>query len=96
MPDSYDKFAPSNEEYAKWEVDTTVFKRLFNTEDGQYVLGKILEYCKFMDQCDNERDMALNNFAKVLIGRIFWDRDKKDINIHRIIRFVRKKLKRSE
>ncbi len=93
MPDSYDKFVPTREDLRKWNVDTIVFKRLFLTEDGQYVLGKILERCKFMEPCDKE-EVALNNFAKELITRVYWDRDKESVNIHRIMNFVRNKLKK--
>ena len=92
--DSYDKFIGLVNDMS--EVELTVFKRLFLTDDGQFVLGKILEKCKFMEPCDNERDMARNNFAKDLMATIYWDRDKKGVNIHQIIDYVRKKLKRSE
>jgi len=89
MPDSYDKFIGNN--LSSVEID--IYKRLFLSDDGQYVLGKILERCKFMDPCDNERDMALNNFAKDLMATIYWDKKKQGVNIHRIIAFVRDKLK---
>ena len=92
--DSYDKFIGLENDMSEFEL--TIFKRLFLTDDGQFVLGKILEQCKFMEQCDNERDMALNNFAKDLLATIYWDRDKKGVNIHRIIEFFKKKLKRSK
>ena len=91
MPDSYDKFIGADDDMSNAEI--VVFKRLFLTDDGQFVLGKILEKCKFMEPCDNERDMALNNFAKELMSTIYWDIDKKGLNIHRIIEFFKKKLR---
>lgn len=92
MADFYDKFAGLTDDMSSNELN--VFKRLFMTDDGQFVLGKILEQCKFMEQCDNERDMALNNFAKDLMATIYWDGDKKCLNIHRIIMFIRDKFRR--
>lgn len=89
MPDVLDSFAGPNDMN---DVELAVFKRLFLSDDGQYVLGRILEKCKFMEPCENERDMALNNFAKELLATIYWDRDKGGLNIHRIINFVKKKL----
>jgi len=93
MPDSYEKFIGLENDMTS--VELAVFKRVFLSDDGQYVLGKILERCKFMEQCDNEREMALNNFAKELMATIYWDRDKKGVNIHRIIAFFKSKLKRT-
>lgn len=93
MPDSYDKFLGLD---TIPDVEVVIFKRLFLSEDGQYVLGRILERCKFMDPCENERDMALNNFAKELMATIYWDRAKKGVNIHRIIAYIRHKLKRTK
>ena len=90
MPDEYSKFIDLESDMSKAEL--AVFKRVFLSDDGQYVLGRILEYCRFMEPCDNERDMALNNFAKELIATVYWDRDRKGVNIHRIMAFVRKKL----
>ncbi len=95
MPDSYEQFLDLKDDLSEVELQT--FKRLFLTNDGQFVLGRILEKCKFMEQCENERDMALNNFAKELLATIYWDDRKKGINIHYIIDFVRKKfLRRKE
>jgi len=74
------------------EVELGIFKKVFLSPDGQYVLGKILEKCKFMDPCQNEREMELNNFAKDLLATIYWDRDKNGVNIHRIMAFVKKLL----
>ena len=92
MPDNYDKFIDVGGDMS--EIELGIFKRVFLNDDGQYVLGKILEKCKFMEQCDNERDMALNNFAKELLATIYWDRDRSGVNIHRIIAYVRTKLRR--
>lgn len=77
------------------EESSVKFKHLFmGSELGLDVLSEILERCKFMEPCDNERDMALNNFAKELLTTIFWDTEKHHTNIHRIIDFVKNKLKR--
>uniref|UniRef100_A0A6M3KCX3 Uncharacterized protein n=1 Tax=viral metagenome TaxID=1070528 RepID=A0A6M3KCX3_9ZZZZ len=92
MPDNYDKFLGIGDGMS--DVELGIFKRVFLGDDGQYVLGRILEKCKFMEPCDNERDMALNNFAKELLATIYWDRDKKGVNIHRIMSFVRETLRR--
>lgn len=92
MDDGYDSFIGEDNDLT--EAELAVYKRLFLSEDGQFVLGKILEQCKFMEQCENERDMALNNFAKTLLATIYWDREKKGVNIHRIIRFFKNKLTR--
>jgi len=89
--DSYDKFAGMIDS----DVGLDIFKRHFLSDDGQYVLGKILERCKFMDPCENERDMALNNFAKELVATIYWNRQQKKLNIHRVIQYVRNKLCRT-
>jgi len=88
----YGKFDNLGDEMSQAEL--AVFKRVFLGEDGQYVLGKILERCKFMEQCDNERDMALNNFAKELLATIYWDGNKKSVNIYSIINFIRARFRR--
>jgi len=90
MADFYDNFAGivSN------ETEQVIFKRVFLSDDGQYVLARILEKCKFLETCENERDMALNNFAKELIATIYWDTTNNRINIHSIIEYVKNKLRR--
>jgi len=92
MPDSYDKFIGVDNDMT--DVEVCAFKRLFLSADGQFVLGKILEKCKFMEACENERDMALNNFAKDLMATIYWDRQKRSLNIYRVIEFLKNKLKK--
>jgi len=92
MPELYEKFLGLDNDMS--EVELAVFKRVFLSPDGQYVLGKILEKCKFMEACDNERDMALNNFAKDLMATIYWEAGKKGVNIHSIIAFIENKLKK--
>jgi len=94
MPDYLDNFVSPGD--GMKDAELAVFKRVFLSDDGQYVLGKILERCKFMEPCDNERDMALNNFAKDLMSTIYWDRNKNGLNIHRIIAFIRNKFRRSK
>ena len=93
MPDSYDKFLGFDSDMP--ELASNRFKRVFLSDDGQFVLGKILEKCKFMEPCENERDMALNNFAKELMATIYWDQKKEGVNIHRIIEYIRDKFRRS-
>lgn len=90
MPDSYDTFLGRDED--PLEMDSIIFKRHFLTDDGQYCLAKILHLCKFMESCENERDMERNNLAKELLWLIYYDRDKKMTNIHRIMEYVREKL----
>ena len=89
MPHDYlDTFAGLHKDLPADDIDR--FKRLFLSADGQFVLGKILEECKFMEPCENERDMERNNFAKVLVGIIYCDKKKHCLNIHRVIDFIRK------
>jgi hypothetical protein len=90
--DSYSKFVNSAEDLS--DVELSVYKRVFLSEDGQFVLANILEKCKFMENCENERDMALNNFAKDLIATVYWDREKRGINIYRILDFIKHKFRR--
>lgn len=92
MPDIYDQFAGLNNDLG--EVELAIFKRVFLSDDGQYVLGRILETCKFMEPCKNEQDMALNNFAKELMATIYWDRNTKCLNIHRVIAFIKKRWRK--
>jgi len=97
MPDIYDIFAGMNTDSPEEVEDIRRFQRLFlDNEDGQYVLVKILEQCKFMEPCDNEREMALNNFAKMLMEIVFMDIPEKSANNHRILEFLKKKFKRSK
>ena len=97
MPDDYlDKFVGAKRGEAEKDAERIIIKRLFMTEDGQYVLGRLLERCMFMEPCDNERDMALNNFAKTLMADVYWDRNKKGIMVYRIIGFVKGMFKRTK
>jgi len=92
MPDSYDNFAGVTTQGD--EVEIGAFKRVFLSDDGQFVLQRILEKCKFMETCENERDMALNNFAKDLIGIVYWDDTRKAVKMYQVLNFIRSKLKR--
>ena len=92
MPDSYDRFAGVVSDGS--EVEIAAFKRVFLSDDGQFVLQRILEKCKFMEPCENERDMALNNFAKDLIGIVYWDDRRKAVKMYEVLNFIRNKLKR--
>lgn len=96
MPDNYlDAFAGLTNDMSEDEL--AVFKRVFLSEDGQFVLQRIMEKCKFMEPCENERDMALNNFAKDLIATVYWDRNTQRTQMYRIIEFIkrRSRLKRN-
>jgi hypothetical protein len=89
VSDSYDNFLDLNDDMD--DLELSAFKRVFLSSDGQIVLARILEKCKFMEPCKNEQDMALNNFAKDLMATIYWDQKKKGLNIHTIIEFLKEK-----
>ncbi len=42
--------------------------RAFSTDDGQVLLARLLEACKFLDHASGEAEQALNNFGKFLLG----------------------------
>ena len=96
--DIYDKFLPLEKRMPNRpeisDEDILIFKRVFESDDGQQVLCMICDMCKFMDQCDNEREMALNNFAKKLITIVHWDIERNSMNLHFIIEFIKNKLKK--
>jgi hypothetical protein len=52
-----------------------IAKRTFSGLEGDMMLYWILDKCKFMDECKDENDMALNNFAKDLLKLIYLDDD---------------------
>lgn len=95
MPDSYlDAFAGRSADMTEDEI--AVFKRVFLTDDGQFVLQRILEKCKFMESCENERDMAVNNFAKELIATVYWNPKMQKVQMYSIIEFIKTKLRKKK
>jgi len=70
------------------------FKAVFTTDDGKVVLETMLNQLKFLDHCNNEQDMALNNFAKDLITTIYWQDEKKQADGRRIMDLVRSLIKK--
>jgi len=71
-----------------------IMKRVFLSNDGQFALARILETCKFIEQCDNEADMALNNFAKDLLTTIYTDANTGSVNSSKIMSVVKKLIRR--
>ena len=69
-----------------------VFKAFFLTEEGQFILARMLEKLKFLEHSENEQDMALNNFAKDLLATIYWDEKTKKADTGGIMRFVAKHI----
>lgn len=94
MPDSYESFVPPAVIGRLTPAEHAVLKQVFSTPEGQDVLKIILQSCKFMEPCDNERDMALNNFAKELVAEIYLNRNTNQVKFHKIVAFVQKKLRR--
>lgn len=52
-----------------------IARRLFNSDHGELMLAWILDKCKFMERCETEMDMALNNFSKELMYLIYQNED---------------------
>lgn len=52
-----------------------IAKRVFSGTEGELVLNWILDRCKFIDECHDEKDMVLNNFAKDLMKLIYLNED---------------------
>ncbi|MBO7733351.1 MAG: hypothetical protein J6S67_12375 [Methanobrevibacter sp.] len=46
---------------------TEYFRRVFTSKDGRIVLQQILTDLKFFDECIDEQDRVLNNYAKFMI-----------------------------
>jgi len=76
--------------------DTSIraFKSVFTSAEGKLVLDAILDRTKFLKQCTNAQDMALNNFAKDLLLTIYWEPEQKQANSQRIMDFIRHFIKR--
>lgn len=50
----------------------TLYRQL-RTGMGRELLTHMLMELKFLDKCENERDMALSNYAKTLVIRVFGE-----------------------
>jgi len=72
------------------------FKAVFLTEQGQYVLARMLEKLKFFEHCENEQDMALNNFAKDLLATIYWSNESEKVNSIQLMNFLKKLIRRTK
>jgi len=98
VSDSYDKFAGIDDNS---DTEPDVFKMLFLSDNGQYVLGILLNSLEFMEKCESNdpieiaKHTALNNKAIELLTLVYADRQQKKVNIHRIIEHVRNKLCRT-
>lgn len=46
---------------------TEYFRRVFSSKDGRVVLQQILTDLKFFDECKDDIDKTLNNYAKFMI-----------------------------
>ena len=58
-----------------------MFKEVFGTKHGKIVLGVILEDLYYFEQCKNDEDRALNNYAKMLLSqRLGFNDNKKRID----------------
>lgn len=55
------------------------FRRVFSTPDGRVVLHQILLDLKFYDECKDDVDKTLNNYAKFMIFKRLKCDNKKQI-----------------
>ena len=94
MKDVLEKFRELDDSKAEAKQTILIYKKVFLTEEGQFALARILERCKFLDHCENEQDMALNNFAKDLILTVYWDIHNNKPDTNRVIQFIKRKLLR--
>lgn len=51
-----------------------VYRAAFLTAEGKEAFELLLVELKFLEACENEQDMALNNFAKYLVEMVHGDR----------------------
>lgn len=73
------------------EAKRNLFKQVFFTEAGQRALQYLLLDLKFIEPCQNEGDMALNNYAKELVALVYGD--KEEYGLKRLISLMFKKSK---
>lgn len=69
--------------------------RTMRTGQGAEILNDMLRDLKFLDPCNSEADMALNNYAKTLIIKVFSD-DDGEVKSSRLWRLLRKLIKKKE
>jgi hypothetical protein len=50
-----------------------LYRQVLGAGDGRILLEDILFELKFMSECQNEGDMAMNNYAKRLLMLVFAD-----------------------
>jgi Ca2+-binding EF-hand superfamily protein len=94
MPQDIDKIMDSFF-VGKVKDDATIraFKTFFADDNGKIVLETMLGRLKFLEHCNNEQDMALNNFAKDLLLTIYWNEETQSADTGRIMDYVRKFIK---
>lgn len=47
-----------------------VYRRVFGTKEGQWVLGHLLTDMHFFNTTENEKEQVLSNYARVLLKRL--------------------------
>ena len=80
------------------ESDEQHVRRMYRTmRTGQNaeILNDMLRDLKFLDPCNSEADMALNNYAKKLIVKVFSD-DDGEVKSSRLWRLLRKLIDKGE
>jgi hypothetical protein len=70
----------------------SAYKAKFSDEIGQLVLQDMLWNLKFLTPCENEKDMALCNYAKSLLATIYGN----DISMSKLETIFRKLLRRTK
>ena len=67
--------------------------RTMRTGQNAEILNDMLRDLKFLDPCKSEADMALNNYAKKLIIKVFSD-DDGEVKSSRLWRLLKKLIGR--
>lgn len=86
------------EDEALNESDEQHIRRMYRTmRIGQNaeILNDMLRDLKFLDPCNSEAEMALNNYAKKLIVKVFSD-DDGEVKSGRLWRLLKKLIKKKE
>jgi len=100
MDDIYTRWLEDYEDSNKAEDEAkktaAAFRSIFKTEEGKLVLQALLNKLKFLEQCHNEQDMALNNFAKDLVITVFWDTEIKGFSTNRLFNFIKRMLRKTK
>ena len=63
--------------------------RTMRTGENAEILNDMLRDLKFLDRCESEGDMALNNYAKTLVIKVFCE-DDGEVKSSRLWRFLKK------